>query len=383
VTRNLVFGIALSSLFGCAAPVPNLTREVFVAPIEVLQVRWRHHLTPENAVLPLSRIEYKPQEFASATSDGQRVFVGSSASSFWAFSARDGAILWRHHVGGAVAGRPLFVDETGLVYFGCDDGGLYAIDAATGKERWVYRTHGPIASLPVYSDGALFFTSGENRVYALDARTGAWRWQYDRESPDSFTIRGYPSPLVWNGRIYAGFSDGYLACLQASTGEVIWARSLAGEATRFMDVDSTPLFYRGLIFVSDYSTGVYALEPKDGSTRWRYEVEGAGSVVARGSRVYFTAAKAGLHALDLDGHLLWRQALAQGGELSHPEVVDRYVMVSSSAGGTYVADAVSGRLYQFFFPGRHGVTSAPASDGRQVYVLSNAGYFYALGIRQL
>jgi len=35
---------------------------------------------------------------------------------------------------------------------------------------------------------------------------------------------------------------------------------------------------RDTIFVSSYSTGVYALDPKDGSTRWRFEVEGAGSV---------------------------------------------------------------------------------------------------------
>jgi outer membrane protein assembly factor BamB len=149
-----------------------------------------------------------------------------------------------------------------------------------------------------------------------------------------------------------------------------------------MDVDSTPFFHRGLIFVSNYSTGVYALEPKDGSTRWRFDIEGAGSVVGRGGRVYFTAAKSGLHALDLEGHLLWRQALSAGGELSHPEVVDRYVMVSSSAGGTYIADAGTGRLYQFFFPGK-GVTSAPATDGRQVYVLSNTGYFYALALRPM
>jgi outer membrane protein assembly factor BamB len=368
--------------YGCAAPVPNLTREVYVAPVEVVSVRWRRHLNEENAILPLNRIEYKPQEFASATSDGERVFVGTSNKSFWAFSTRDGSILWRHPVGGAIAGRPLYVEETGAVYFGSDDGGMYALDAATGKERWVYRTHGPIASLPVYQDGMLFFMNGENRIYSLDAKSGGWRWQYDRESPDAFTIRGYPSPLVLGDRVYAGFSDGYLGCLQASNGEVIWARSLAGESTRFMDVDSTPLYYRGLIFVSDYSTGVYALEPKDGSTRWRYDVEGAGSVAARGSRLYFTAAKAGLHALDIDGHLLWRQALSEGGELSRPEIVDRYVMVSASAGGTYFADAMTGRLYQFFFPG-HGVTSPPATDGRQVYVLSNAGYFYALGLRRL
>jgi outer membrane protein assembly factor BamB len=76
---------------------------------------------------------------------------------------------------------------------------------------------------------------------------------------------------------------------------------------------------------------------------------------------------------------LWKQALSRGGELSAPTLVAGYVLVSSAAGGTYVADAATGHLYQYFFPG-HGVTSSPASDGRQVYVLSNGGYFYALGL---
>jgi outer membrane protein assembly factor BamB len=356
--------------------VPGVARDGFVAPVDVLQVRWRRHLVDE----PL--IEYKPQEFASASSDGARVFVGSSAKVLWALSARDGSILWNRPLGGAISGRPLFAADTGLVYVGADDGGMYAFDAATGEQRWVYHAHGPIASLPVYADESLYFTSGENRIYALDARTGKWKWQYDRESPESFTIRGYPSPLVIHGKVYAGFSDGYLACLSASTGDVAWARSLAGDATRFMDVDATPLFYKDTLYVSSYATGVYALDPKDGSTKWRYDVEGATSVRARNNKLYFTAAKLGLHALDLDGHLLWRQALAEGGELSSPTLVQAYVLVSSAHGGTYVADARSGRLYQFFSPG-HGVTSEATSDGRQVYVLSNGGYFYALGLNKL
>lgn len=363
-------------LAGCGgASVPGLVRDGFVAPVDVLQVRWRRHLTEE----PL--IEYKPQEFASAASDGQRVYIGSSAEVLWALSARDGGIVWNQKLPGAISGRPTVVPESGMVYVGCDDGEMYAFDAATGKQRWVYKTHGPIASVPVYADDVLYFTTGENRIYALDARTGNWRWQYDREAPETFTIRGYPAPLVINRRVYVGFSDGYLACLSAGTGDVLWARSLAGDATRFMDVDSTPLYYRGTLYVSSYATGVYALDPKDGSTRWRYDVEGATSVRARGARLYFTAAKAGLHALDLQGHLLWRQALAEGGELSAPTVVGRYVLVSSARAGTYVADAMSGRLYQFFLPG-HGVTSEPTTDGRQVYVLSNGGYFYALAVNR-
>ncbi len=377
--RSRLVGIALffAAAAGCGGgAVPGVARDGFVAPVDVLQVRWRRHLVEE----PI--LEYKPQEFASAASDGARVFVGSSAKVLWALTARDGNILWNKELGGGISGRPLYVADTDSVYVGADDGGLYAFEAATGNQRWVYRAHGPIASQPVYADETIYVTSGENRVYAVDARSGKWKWQYDRESPESFTIRGYPSPLVLRGKVYVGFSDGYLACLSASTGDVAWARSLAGDATRFMDVDATPLYYRDTLYVSSYATGVYALDPKDGSTRWRYDVEGATSVRARGSRLYFTAAKLGLHALDLDGHLLWRQALAEGGELSAPTLVGGYVLASSSKGGTYVADARNGRLYQFFAPGR-GVTSEATSDGRQVYVLSNNGYFYALGLNKL
>lgn len=362
---------------GCGgAAVPGVARDAFVAPVDVLQVRWRRHLVQE----PL--LEYKPQEFASAASDGTRVFIGSSAKVLWALSARDGSIVWNRPLGGAVSGRPLYADATRAVYVGADDGTLHAFDAATGAERWVYQARGPIASQPVYAGDTVYVTSGENRIYAIDAHTGKWKWQYDREAPDSFTIRGYPSPLVAGGRVYVGFSDGYLACLSAATGDVTWARSLAGDATRFMDVDSTPLLYRDTLYVSAYSTGVYALDPKDGSTRWRFDVEGATTVRARGARLYFTATKSGLHALDLEGHLLWRQALAEGGELSAPALLASYLLVSSAHGGTYVADARSGRLYQYFSPG-HGVTSEPTTDGRQVYVLSNGGYFYALGVNKL
>jgi outer membrane protein assembly factor BamB len=261
-----------------------MARETFVAPVEVLQVRWRYHLTEE----PL--IEYKPQEFAAATSGGGRVFVGSSAGVLWAFDAKSGAVQWKKKTGGAISGQPRYVEATDSVYFGSDDGGLYALAASDGAERWVYRTHAPIASQPVFADDALYFTTGENRIYALNASDGKWKWQYDREAPESFTIRGYPAPLVVGNRVYVGFSDGYLACLAAQGGDVVWARSLAGDATRFMDVDATPLFYRDTIFVSSYSTGVYALDPKDGSTRWRFEVEGAGSDKARSGRLYFAAA---------------------------------------------------------------------------------------------
>jgi outer membrane protein assembly factor BamB len=373
--------LALALLSACAGR--GEVREAFVAPADVLQVRWRQQLTD----MPYSpAIEYKPQEFAAATSDGQRVYVGSSAGAFYAFDARDGHTVWNKKIGG-VTGRPRVSDDGSTVYVGTLQGALWAFEASSGRARWHYDLKAPIETQPAVSGNVVFFTSGENRIYALDAEKGTWKWQYDREIPESsFTIRGSAGPLVYGGRVYAGFSDGYLAALNPATGEVVWARSLGGEATRFIDVDSTPVVVDGVMYVSSFAGGVHALDPKDGSVKWKYDVEGAGAIRVGNNRVYFSASKFGLYALDLEGRLLWRQSLSEGGELSAPLVLGPYVMVSSagggsylSGGGTYIADARTGHLLQYFFPG-HGVTAEPTTDGRQVYILSNNGFFYALGL---
>ena len=257
-------------------------------PIDVLQVRWRRHLVEE----PL--IEYKPQEFASAASDGTRVFIGSSAKVLWALSTRDGSILWNRPLGGAIGGRPLYCrrDRPRLRRRRRRRRSTPSTRRPASSAGSIERT-GRSRRSRSYADETLYFTSGENRVYALDARSGKWKWQYDREAPESFTIRGYPSPLVVGNKVYVGFSDGYLACLSAAGGDVVWARSLAGDATRFIDVDSTPLHYRDTLYVSAYATGVYALDPKDGSTRWRFDVEGATSVRARGSQALLHGGQVG------------------------------------------------------------------------------------------
>lgn len=377
VRRAIAWLVASLAAAGCAggpfdfAPAAR-PKQARATP--QLEVRWRRLLTPPDLV------EYKPQEFAAAATDGERVFIGSRGGTFFALRPRDGELVWKIHIEGGVSGQPLYLPQLGTLFVGGDDGALRALDPATGHEKWVYRTKGPICAAPVFDDGLLYFTNGENRIYALDARTGAWKWQYDREPPESFTIRGFASPLLFGGRAYVGFADGYLAALNAKSGDVIWARSLGGEGQRFADVDSTPVLVDGTLYVSSFGGGVFALEPGDGGVKWRYEVEGANTVRVDGGRVYFAATRAGLHCLDLAGRLVWRQALSKQGELSAPVLVGRrLLLLSSSEGGTYVVDRASGTLLQLFDPG-HGVAAMPFSDGTQVYLLTNTGFFYAFAI---
>ena len=367
-----------ATITGCAGPrYEQVATGTPPGGRATIAVRWRRLLTQP----PL--LEYKPQEFASAASDGRRVFVGSSEGIFHAIDAQSGSDYWKATVAGGVSSHPLYLADSNTVLLGTDDGVLYAFDAATGKERWTYRSKGSINSTPVYEDGLVYFTNGENRLYALDAQSGAWRWQYERESPENFTIRGSGSPLLRGGRAYVGFSDGYLVALSAHTGDVVWSRSLAGEAQRFMDVDATPVMDGGLLYASSYSGGVYGIDPKSGGIRWRFPVEGAGTVAAHAGRVWFAAARNGVYCLDSEGRLVWRQSLSKQGELSAPLLVEgadgARLFVSASQGGMYVIEAKEGRLLQFFSPG-HGITASPTTDGKELYVLTNSGFFYAFNL---
>ena len=52
---------------------------------------------------------------------------------------------WQFKMGGRILSPPVVSD--GTVYFGSDDPHLYALDSATGAERWKFKTGGRIVCL--------------------------------------------------------------------------------------------------------------------------------------------------------------------------------------------------------------------------------------------
>ncbi|MEO8215300.1 MAG: PQQ-binding-like beta-propeller repeat protein, partial [Myxococcales bacterium] len=223
--------------------------------------------------------------------------------------------------------------------------------------------------------------TGADRVVALDAATGKWRWQYERETPDGFTIHGYGAPRLRGSQILVGFADGNLVSLQAASGEVSWARSLASVSDQFVDVDSNPIIDGDTVYAASYSGGVYGLDGKDGAVRWRLPIEGAGPLSLIGRRLYFAAPRDGLHAISTDGQILWRQGLAEAGDLTAPVAMGHYLLFSGSRGGLFVVDASNGDLLEIFNPGQ-GICAAATLDpsGTRIYLLSNGGTLYALDI---
>lgn len=347
-----------------------------VAPAGIVHVRWRAELHTHQL------FEARPEECASGAVVGARLVIGSRASAVVGVSTVDGHVDWVTPTSGGIDGEATFDAVRGQVYVGADDGAFYAIEPDTGRIRWTYRAKGAIERRPDIGKDAVYVATSADRVVALDAATGKWRWQYERETPDGFTIHGYAGPRLREGQVLAGFADGYLVSLQAATGEVVWAHSLAATSEQFVDVDSTPILDGKWILAASYSGGVYSLDAKDGSSRWRLPTEGTGPLSLIDERLYFAAPREGLHAVSKsDGQILWRQGLPEAGDLTAPIAVGRYLLFSGSRGGLFVVDPSSGQLLEIFNPGQGICASGTFDPATQLlYVLSNGGTLYALEI---
>ena len=223
---------------------------------------------------------------------------------------RDGEVLWQRPFKGGLASEPLYVPAgeahpEPLLLVGDDDGSLTALAPRRAKCAGRPSCRGRFARCRQYLVDWFYTTTTSGRIYAHKLDTGKWVWQYERETPRWLcNSRRIGRAGFWRACLRR-FPDGYLGCLRAENGEVLWTRQLSGNATRFTDVDSTPVLVGDTLYVSCYSSGVFALDVKDGSTRWRYDLDAAGQLAAdpQGERIYASSSTQGLVALDRKGRL--------------------------------------------------------------------------------
>jgi outer membrane protein assembly factor BamB len=161
------------------------------------QVRWATPAPQPFAVPPgydMERMEWLDRPTPPVTAGGL-AFLGGSDGAVRAVKLADGKPIWTYWTGGAVLTSPAVAG--GRVYAGSADGWLYCLDAATGQLAWRWRgapaerrmmVYGKLmSSWPVtavlLSDGVVYGVAGQWMAcgvvtFALDAATGRERWAH-------------------------------------------------------------------------------------------------------------------------------------------------------------------------------------------------------------
>jgi outer membrane protein assembly factor BamB len=98
-------------------------------------------------------------------------------------------------------------------------------------KKWTTKIGGRLSAVTI-AEGKLFVTQIDaHRVHALDAATGEKAWTFTAGS------RVDSPPTIEDGRAYFGANDGWIYCVRATDGELVWRYLAAPEDRRLMSFE--------------------------------------------------------------------------------------------------------------------------------------------------
>ena len=241
---------------------------------------------------------------------------------------------------------------TGKLFYATNGGGqggeVVARRLSDGTELWRYRVvgGGQFASQPTISGSVVFIGTmkphrGRGDAHYVPAMLalavsstnvdGTVLWK------DALGHGIESSPLVLGSRLYFATQDGWLYCLDASSGRRLWSRSLGSKTTASPASDG-----RGHVVEATYGGLVWALDAKTGALRWK---------TALRAQFYGTPAVAG----------------------------GRVIVASKSNGRIYSLAATTGKV-QWSYMANQGFYASPAIANNTVFIGSKFRGFWAIGL---
>jgi outer membrane protein assembly factor BamB len=252
---------------------------------------------------------------ASPVIAGASMYVGAENGNLYAYNLADKSLQWLFHSRGGIGSTPAVAG--GLVNFLSRDGRFYALDATTGAPRWTFQTLGEsvfsayglygtsaasgptpdpwdfFLSSPVVHEGRVYFGSSDERVYALDAASGKLAW--------AFKTGGivHSSPAVAGNTVLVGSWDGVLYALDAESGAERWRFKTETEqkTSVLLGIQSSPTVDKDTVYIGARDGYLYALDLKTGARKWRYDAKGSwivGTPAVDAGKVYVGTSDTGL-----------------------------------------------------------------------------------------
>ncbi|MEU9108550.1 PQQ-binding-like beta-propeller repeat protein [Streptomyces xanthophaeus] len=168
-----------------------------------------------------------------------------------------GRVRWHFEAPAVFLAPPAFAPGPavtgGGVYLADHLGTVYALDAATGKDRWRIATETRASTDPVLVANGNVHLGAGSALYTLDAVTGTPKWRFAAGGE----ITGLPA--VADGRVHFGSADHCLYTLDAAGGQLRWKLATGGEIT------GAPIAEAGVVYACSKDRCVYALDAAKGT----------------------------------------------------------------------------------------------------------------------
>ncbi|UCD28507.1 MAG: PQQ-binding-like beta-propeller repeat protein, partial [Planctomycetota bacterium] len=279
-------------------------------------------------------------------------------------------LRWKFEAPAEVESSAAIID--GMVYIGCHDGFLYALNLATGTVKWKYEATESIRSSPCVVGNNVFFGDSGGVFHAVKIRDGSGKWTFQTDG-EIISSTNY-----MEGKLLFGSYDGYLYCVAAGDGKLIWKTETEGR------IHGTPGIAGDKVLVAGCDEDLHVFRLNDGANIGTVNMgsfSGASAAI-RGSRVYVGTFNNEVISVDWENkQIAWNY--------KHPErdfpfyasaaVTDKLVIIGGRDKIVHALDADTGKA-RWTFTTKDKIDASPVIVGQRVFVGSMDGILYGLDL---
>ena len=222
---------------------------------------------------------------------------------------------------------------------------------------WKFKTGGPLHASPVIANGILYIGSTDGKLYALDAKQWGIRWVFDAGDAIRY------SATVLGNRVYFSARNNKVYALDAKTGEKLW------EFKSKSWMDAPPIVSDNKVYMGAFPSKIYLLNARTGT------LEAMRERTVRIQGIEYGCAKGVFRPIFPEHNAdVWRGRT--NGSESYPVTANGVVYIGARNGNLHAFDAVSQSETWTYQLGSF-VDAAPAISDGILYAASGDGNVYA------
>jgi outer membrane protein assembly factor BamB len=353
-------------------PAQKPAELVSIQPKAALKVLW------QGSVGAAEKSVYFP------ATDGGLVYAVGASGGVSGFEAAGGATVVRFEAGQGVSGG--VGAHRGLVLLGTPRGEVLAFDR-NGKPLWKAQLSGEVLAPPQMQENTVVARAGGGQIHGLDAASGKQKWVYQRTTPP-LSLRTHAGVAVERGAVFVGFPGGRLVGIALADGKVGWEAVVAlprgtTELERVADISSLPLIDGSRVCAVAYQGRLGCYDAARGSLLWARDVSSVAGLAADDRYIYVSDDKNAVLAFDKSsGASIWRQDKLAGRNVTAPLAIGRYVVVGDLEGYVHLIAREDGSFAARIATDGSAIGAPPlALDVSSFVVQTRNGGVFAIAIQ--
>ncbi len=313
-------------------PLPKLVQSKTLAPV------FTHSVSATSAKDPL-RLQMDVENGV--------IFTVDPKGEVSAFRGKDR--LWQKKISKSGLSAGVEAGE-GMLITGNEKGQIFALDQATGEQKWTAQLAGAVFAPSLIQSGRVVTVSNDGTVYGHDLATGQQLWTYNLPNVQ-FSLRGMAKPVALDPQTaIIASANAYVYALDILSGVPRMQRRVAvsdgrSDIQRLNDIDGDPVIagqflvttsFQGQVTVTDLATQ-QVIWSEDSSSIRRPEVAG--------NAVFVAGADGKITAYEITtGQELWQNDSLLNRKLSNPVMLGQDLVVGDYEGALHLINPANGEL---------------------------------------